>query len=633
MTTGAPSIGREALVAAAARPAPETPVAGGVASMRWGSDAIALMLRRLDVRYLALNPGASFRGLHDSLVNLLGNDDPQMLLCLHEESAVSIAQGYAKVTERMMGVVLHSNVGLMHATMSIFNAWCDRVPMLILGGTGPVDAARRRPWIDWIHTAADQGAMVRDYTKWDDQPASVAAALESLARAVQVSATPPRAPVYVNLDAGLQESAMAEAPRMPDIARFAPPSPVRPDPDALADAARRLRAAKHPVILMGRVSRSKTHWLARVALAEALQARVITDLKVAAAFPTDHPLHAAPPGAFLAPEAIAQLRAADVVLALDWVDLAGTLAQAWGDATVASTVVNVSLDAQLARGWSKDHFGLPAADIYLACEPDGVVLALVAALTPANPADAGAPAGRRGLHGGAPQDSTREARSTPAANPEAAARGSAAGMGLGELAEAVNAATRDRDICVTRLPLGWHGAYRHFRHPLDYIGLDGGGGVGAGPGITIGAALALKGSGRVALAIIGDGDFLMGVTAVWTAVHYRLPCLFVVANNRSFYNDERHQERMANARGRPVANKWIGQRIDDPDIDVAAMARAQGAEGIGPVATATELEAALVAGLRRTQEGAVVVIDARVRPGYDANPSGSSAGTARGGDR
>src|ERR1700733_9907319 len=165
----------------------------------WGSDVVAHMLRALDLPYAALNPGASYRGLHDSLVNELGNQRPQMLLCLHEEHAVAIAHGWAKVTERPMAAILHSNVGLMHATMAIFNAWCDRVPMLLLGATGPVDAARRRPWIDWIHTAKDQGALIRHYTKWDDQPASVAAAQESILRAWKIIQTAPRGPAYVCL--------------------------------------------------------------------------------------------------------------------------------------------------------------------------------------------------------------------------------------------------------------------------------------------------------------------------------------------------------------------------------------------------------------------------------------------------
>ena len=136
-------------------------VVEGGAAIEWGSDALAELLSRLDLRYLALVPGSSYRGLHDSLVNYSGNRDPQMLVCLHEEHAVAIAHGYAKVTGRPMAVAVHGNVGLMHATMAIYNAWCNRVPMLIIGATGPVDAARRRPWIDWIHTSADQGALIR----------------------------------------------------------------------------------------------------------------------------------------------------------------------------------------------------------------------------------------------------------------------------------------------------------------------------------------------------------------------------------------------------------------------------------------------------------------------------------------
>ena len=153
----------------------EKPAQGDAITAQWGSDYLADVMRALGLEYVTLVPGASYRGLHDSLVNYLGNERPQLLLCLHEESAVAIAHGYAKVTGKAMAAAVHSNVGLMHATMAIFNAWCDRMPMVILGATGPVDAVKRRPWIDWIHTARDQGALVRGYTKWDDQPASPAA--------------------------------------------------------------------------------------------------------------------------------------------------------------------------------------------------------------------------------------------------------------------------------------------------------------------------------------------------------------------------------------------------------------------------------------------------------------------------
>src|SRR6266850_1883088 len=218
----------------------------------WGGDGLAAMLPARDIPYLALDPGASYRGLHDSIVNYLGNERPQMLLCLHEEGAVAIANGYARTSGRMMGAVLHSNVGLQPGTMAIFNAWCDRVPMLILGATGPWDAARRRPWIDWIHTASDQGALVRDYTKWDNQPASVPAAYEALLRAVQMANTPPRGPTYINLDAALQEAKIGALPPLPDVTRFRPPEPVQPDDAAIAKAAQLLSGAKNPEI--GRAS-------------------------------------------------------------------------------------------------------------------------------------------------------------------------------------------------------------------------------------------------------------------------------------------------------------------------------------------------------------------------------------------
>ena len=581
----------------------EAPVASPEQKEIWGSDAIAAVLRALDIPFLALNPGASYRGLHDSIVNYLGNTRPQMLLCLHEESAVAIAQGYAKVSGRMMGAVVHSNVGLMHASMAIFNAWCDRVPMLVLGATGPWDAAKRRPWIDWIHTASDQAALVRDYTKWDNQPASVPAAYEAILRAAQIANTAPRGPTYINLDAGLQEAKIGALPPLPDAKRYRAPDPVLPAGHLVEAAAKLLASAKHPVILAGRVSRSESAWKQRVALAEKLHARVLTDIKVGAAFPTDHPLHAAPPATFLSPDAAKLLRDADVVLSLDWVDLAGALKAAWGADPVGAKVIQISPDAHVHRGWSMDYQGLPAVDVYMMCEPDAVVPLLLDAVKPRPGAIAAKPA------------------PLPDAAPDV--------VSIRTLADALNVATKDMEVCITRLPLGWNGAYRHFGHPLDYIGSEGGGGVGAGPGITVGAALALKDSGRLPVAIMGDGDFLMGVTALWTAAHYGIPCLILVANNRSFFNDELHQERVAKERSRPVENRWIGQRISGPDIDIAMMARAQGAEGIGPVAKASELAPALEKGIQAARNGAVCVVDVRVAPGYDTNMGGSGASQKR----
>jgi thiamine pyrophosphate-dependent acetolactate synthase large subunit-like protein len=552
----------------------------------FGSDAIADAIRALDIPWIALNPGASYRGLHDSLVNHLGNRAPQMLLCLHEEHAVAIAQGWAKVTGTPMLAAVHSNVGLFHATMAIFNAWCDRMPVIVLGATGPLDAAKRRPWIEWIHTAADQGALVRPYVKWDAQPTSPAAAREALLRANWLARTAPMGPVYVNLDAGLQEAPLA-APLPPvDASRLMPRVMSAPPERAVADALAMLRAAACPVIMAGRVSRCEDAWQARIALAEHLGARVVTDLKVGAAFPTDHRLHAGSPAVFASGDAAKAIAAADVILSLDWVDLAGTL-QTCG---THARVIQVSLDHALHNGWSMDHQGLPPVDLFIAADPDPATLALAAGLSPS-----------------APQ--------VPTAGPEPEPSGP---IITSRMAVALRRAVGDRPVSLLHLPLSWDGASWPFRQPLDFLGSDGGGGIGGGPGISVGAALALRGSGRLPVSVCGDGDFLMGVTALWTAAHYRIPLLLVVANNQSFFNDEVHQEKMARLRSRPVENKWIGMRMTDPELDLAGLARAQGAAGFGPVRDMAELPAVFAEAIAAVEAGGVAVVDVRVEPGYSA---------------
>ena len=570
----------------------DTPVPAQPGAEFWGSDPIAAVLSGLDIPYIALVPGSSYRGLHDSIVNYLGNRAPQMVLTLHEENTVAIAHGYAKASGRMMAAAMHANIGLMRAVMAVYNAWCDRAPILMFGATGPWDAARRRPWIDWIHTSADQGGLIRNITKLDNQPGSVGAAVEAIMRAAQIARTAPQGPVYVNLEVAMQEEKIGALPPLPDVARYAAPPAVRPAPELVAAAARLLSGAKNPLMLAGRCSRSLEGWNARVALAEKLNMPVLTHIKLAAAFPTDHRLHAAPPGASLTPEALRLVAAADVILSLDWLDLAGTLKQAFGTGPATAKVINVSCDAHSHRGWSMDHQGLPPADVYLMCETDAAVPLLLEA---AGPRTAGA-------------KSYAQAPLPPAPAEAVSMRG----VGI-----ALEAATRGIDVCYTRFPLGWNGAYTHLLHPLDYIGHDGGAGVGSGPGMTVGAGLALKGSGRVPVAIMGDGDFLMGNTAVWTAAHYQIPCLMIVSNNRSFYNDERHQGRMARERGRPVENRWIGQRIEEPDIDIAGLARMQGAAGIGPVTDPAKVQSAIEEGIAAARAGKVCVIDARVLPGYD----------------
>ena len=568
----------------------------GNAAIEWGSDAMAELLHRMDLRYIALVPGSSYRGLHDSLVNYAGNRDPQLLTCLHEEHAVAIAHGYAKVTGRPMAVAVHSNVGLMHASMAIYNAYCDRVPMLIIGATGPVDAAQRRPWIDWIHTSADQGALIRQYSKWDDQPASVEAALDSLARAYSITRQAPSAPVYVCLDVSLQEQPLRSLPAIPDVGRDRAAWSNGPDALAVAATLRLLGEARLPLFLLGRLGRDEQDWDRRVTLAERYGALVISDLKNGAVFPTGHPLHPVPPGIFLPAAAAELIGAADVILSLGWVDVAGTISAAAADGHPASArIISCTMDSALRNGWSMDSFGHEPVDLSVPADPDLLVRALADSDERVKPSE-------------------WPARDSAGAPPADGAGADSAGVSMHDLAGALHGALAGSPACLVRVPLGWNGADLEAGHPLDYLGLDGGAGIGSGPGMAVGAALALDGSGRLPVAVLGDGDFLMGGTAIWTAARYRLPLLIVVANNSSFHNDVVHQERMARQRHRPAGNSWIGQAISDPDPDMASFARSLGFHAVGQVNDRSALPSALAAAVAAARSGQCVLVDVRVRP-------------------
>jgi len=570
----------------------------------FGSDALAQILRELHIPYIALTPGASFRGLHDSLVNFLGNTRPELLLCIHEENAVSLAHGYARVTNKPLAVALHANVGLMHATMAIFNAWCDRIPIVMVGGVGPLDAVKRRPWVDWIHTSRDLGAIIRDYTKWDDLPGSVAAALESIVRAHRIAMTYPRGPTFVALDAGMQEETLSSPVPMPPLDRFPLPQQASPSPQALRDSVELLRGAQRPLVMIGRVSNDIGDWNARVALAERIGAIVLTDIKTGASFPTAHPRHPFPPSLYVNGPATRAIRDADVILSLDWIDLGGTVRQACEGTFPTARVISCSLDEYIHNGWNMDYQALPPADVAMLASPDACVLALLEAL---GPRDTASPA--PWLERPAPEP----------AEPSAASDC----MPLADMARVTTEALAAHHPSYIRLPLGWPGELCRFAHPMDYIGFDGGGGIGSGPGMAVGAALAMRGGDRLPVAVLGDGDYLMGLTALWTGVHYRIPLLVVIANNQSFFNDELHQERVARLRGRPVENKHIGLRMSDPEFDLAGLARNQGAQGSGPVRNAADLASALADGIAAVQAGHVFVIDARVAPEYARAQAGS----------
>src|SRR5258706_4760476 len=576
-------------------------------SIAWGSDIAAEMLRRFTVAYLSLSAGRSYRGLQDSIVNHLGNQKPGIVVCLPEHHTVSIAHGYARATGEPMACVLHANVGLLHGMMGLFNAWCDRAPMLVVGATAPVDSEKRRPWIDCIHTMSDQGGLSRSFVKWDNQPASPQALVEALTRANLLTRAAPPAPVYVCLDAGLQEAKLDKEPEWPDLARFLAPALPRPAKAALEDAANILSTAKRPVILFGRGARSEAAWIARIALAERLGACVMTDLKSGAMFPTDHPVHIVPPFNQLGLRARETLVEADAILSLDWIDLGGALKQAASVKNVLAKIVSASLDHTLHRGAGMEYQALPPADVFMAGTQDTVVDELVETLGQ----------GRK-----APWKERAPARRKDAA-------GEAVTLEL--IASALRAEFNDPDkVTFSLLNRGWPCEIWPFKGPLSYLGKDGGGGLGSGPGLSVGSAVALHAMGRYAVSVLGDGDFCMGATAIWTAARHRIPLLVLIDNNRSYFNDELHQDNVARTRGREVKNRWIGLRMEDPLPDIAKLAQAQGAVGIGPITKASEVAGAIEKGVSVLKRGGVAVVDFHVDPGEERLSAVSASGRKTG---
>lgn len=583
---------------------------GRATAPQWGSDVAAEMLRRLEIPYIALMPGASFRGLHDSIVNHLGNECPSMILCNHEEVAVAVAHGYAKFAGRGMAAAVHSTVGLMHASMTIFCAWCDRAPVLVLGGTGPMDATTRRPWIEWIHTARAQGELVRDFTKWEDQPASVAAIPESILRAWQLAHLEPRGPAYVCLDLTLQEQRLDGLIELPDPSRVAAPTPPAPDPDAVARAARLLVDAERPLLLLGHAGTDRGY-RELVSLVETLGAAVVTDRESPASFPTDHPLHQGTSRTQSQDGYAEAVRSADVILAVQKTDVAGSLRVREG---APVRLINVTLEPYATRSWSADYQELPHAEIQITSNAELAVIALHEAVSRLI---ADAPSAKRRAEDRATALATRSRERRAAWAAANAKRRDERPIHLGRLLSELREALGPRaaDTVIAQAPLApWPAATWDFSKPRSYLGKDGGGAVGSASGIVVGAALAARDTGRPVIGVIGDGEMLASPSALWTAAHHRIPVLFVIQNNQSYFNDEEHQDHVARVRGRPTENRWIGQRMNDPGVDFASLARDLGAAGFGPVKDPNDLGRVLRQAIAAMDEGGPALVDVRVAP-------------------
>jgi len=576
----------------------------------YGSDLVVDLLRAVGIAHVALNPGATFRGLHDSLVNH-GKGDPELILTLHEEIAVALAHGYAKANGAPMAAAVHDIVGLQHASMAIFNAFCDRVPMLVLGATGPMDAARRRPWIDWIHTALVQGTQVRDYVKLDDQPASVAAIPEALLRCWRIARTEPQGPVYLCLDAGLQEEALASAVPVPDVARFRPAAPPHASPRDLDDAARRLVEARFPLIVAESLGRRPEASPVLCRLAEALAAPMIDlagESEGRASVPSRHPLDMT--GA--RQEVVAE---ADVVLALDVTNLLGALG-AVDRATRAvrlfnesARVIAISLDDYAVRSWAHTFQSLVPVDLPIAADAGLALPALLAAVQDRLARDPRAAERRQRAERLAARHAALLAEWAAAVKVE---------RSLSPLTPSVFAAEvwdviKDEDwVLANGTAKGWARRLWDWRPERTYGG-SGGAGLGYGLPAALGVTLAHRGSSKVCVNLQSDGDLLYVVGALYTAAHHRLPLLTVTFNNRTYGNDEDHQEVVAKVRARPVENKIVGIRIDDPAPDFARIAEGFGVYAEGPIDRAEAVGPALRRALRVVKEGRPALVDVLTR--------------------
>jgi len=553
---------------------------------KYGSDMMADMLRALGIEYAAINPGSSYRGLHDSIANYLGNRDPQLILCCHEAIAVSMAHGYTKVTGKPMVALVHDTVGLLNATNAIYAAWLDQVPVLIVGASGPMAIEKRRPYIDWIHTALVSGNVVRDYVKWDDQPGSLASVPDSLIRAYRVAMTEPRGPVYVCLDTGLQEEVLTEAVPQPSPQRYPPPSLLQAEPAAIDRAAKLLVGAKSPVVVADYLGRNPEAVSYLIELAELLALPVI-DGGHRFNFPNTHPLD-------LTGAEEELLQQADVVLALDVPNIFRYLATVDNVSResryrVASNtqVIHITLHDLALRSWSQYYGKLVAVDVPIAGDTSVALPALIVACrkllrgkrrTELRSRFKRLEARHRALRHQWQEACRRSWDEEPISLPRLAA----------ELGQVIG----NEDWVLTGQDLnGWARRLWVREKPYQYIG--GSMGLGCGLGHSLGAALAHRRHGRLCVSIQPDGDFLFTPAALWTAAHYQIPLLVVMFNNRSYFNSENHQRLTAQYRGRPVENKVIGTRLESPVVDYAELARSFGLYGEGPIEHPGDLRPAL----------------------------------------
>jgi acetolactate synthase-1/2/3 large subunit len=573
------------------------------------SDAMVELLGKLGIDYVFLLPGSSYRGLHDSLVNHGRNHKPKMVLATHEQIAVSMAHGYAKATGRIGVCILHDLVGLMNGSMGVYNAFGDHAPLLVLGGSGPLNPADRR-WIDWLHCASTQADIVKNYVKWTEEPTTGQWHLDAIAKGHKVALTAPRGPVYVTLDCSIQEQKIEGELIVPDPKFFQPAPPTAANPDALEAAADALLNSTLPVIVGGRFGINPAVTKPLVELVEMTGAVYRDDLAMVC-FPTAHPQNASGDREIV--------KEADVVMAIDCRDLSSLLDSytehkeyvGSGRLRPGRKVIDMSLNDMSPSSWSYLRGPQPLVDVQINCDPLFGMKQLNAVIRGRLEKDAAARAKveqRRKVANA--RHSTIRARQAENARKGWDDKPIRPGRMVSEVWEAV----KDKNwLLAMRNQASFPEGIFQFPGAGSYLGTNGGGGVGYGPGASAGAAIACRDTGRFCVALMGDGDFVMSSGAIWSAVHNRAPLLLVINNNTTWGNDEKHQMHVAEDRHRPVENAWIGQRMVDPDIDHATVARGYGAWAAGPIFDPAELAGVLKQAVAEVEKGGVAVVEVRTQ--------------------
>jgi acetolactate synthase-1/2/3 large subunit len=569
---------------------------------RYQSDVIVDLIKMYGLPYIALNPGASYRGLHDSLVNY-GENDPPMLLCNHEKIAVQIAHGYAKACGKPMAAAVHNVVGLLHAPLALYYAYIDRAPVFVIGATGPMDEKLRRPFIDWIHTAFAQGSAVRDFTKWDYQPGSIHGVPDSFSRAYSIMMTEPQGPVYMVYDAGLKEAQLTEDIALPPSSAVKVPPRLAADRELIADAAHMLVSADYPVLLTEYAARAPIGYQPTVELAETLGAAVF-DINKRLGFPNRHPLNVSMHG-----DAFAE---ADLVMALDVVDWTrGSHKPNWQTREVESLCqpgckwIDVGFaDIEISK-WATDYNKHHNWDMRILADTAHAIPDLAIACKSLISSDS-ALASR--IEDRKAAIKKKHEAQWALWQEEMRDHWDDAPMHESRMASEVWDAIKGEDWVLTAGTLKtWALKVWDFDAPYRHPGRELG--TATQIGISLGVALAHKGSGKLVVDLQPDGDLMFDLGALWMATKYEIPMLVVMYNNRAYFNDWAHQITIAKTRGTDPARAAIGMDLYGPEPDFAHIARGMDWYAEGAIEDPAEIGPAIARAIEKVKSGTPALVD------------------------